>query len=105
MSSSGYTRCARAAGSTYAMRECLGAEQRRFDARLDTAYRAAMARLPGGSARDRLRNQERHWLATRWSECRRRYASAQGTLSLISQDACVVREVARRVVWLERYER
>jgi uncharacterized protein YecT (DUF1311 family) len=102
-----YARCMdRSGGVTVAMRDCAGSEHERLDRRLNAAYRAAMARLPDGAARTRLRNLERRWLAVRWSRCRRDAdAEGGGTLALLILDSCTLDEMVRRVVWLERYGR
>jgi uncharacterized protein YecT (DUF1311 family) len=92
-------------GVTSSMRDCSSAEYDWLDARLNTVYRATMARLPHQAARIGLRNLERQWLATRWDECRQRYAEETGTLGLILVDDCELVEMQRRIAWLERYGR
>jgi len=105
MGSSAFDRCEREARNTYDARQCIWAEQRRTDGRLNAAYRGAMARLPDASSRRDLRNLERQWVTTRWNECRRRVATLDGTINLINEDFCALREMARRAAWLERYRR
>ena len=101
-----YSRCMDASGAiTIEMRDCASAEMGRLDLRLNTAYRAAMARLPGAAARLRLRGLERAWLRTRWNECHRLVAEEGGTMALLVLDSCQLEETARRIAWLERYGR
>lgn len=69
------------------------------------AFRSALARLPAGAARSRLGSLQRRWQATHRIACRRRFQGVEGTMSLISEDMCALRELARRVAWLERYGR
>jgi uncharacterized protein YecT (DUF1311 family) len=107
MLSPAYQSCERspAAINTYGVRNCIWDEQRRFQARVATAVRAALGRLPAGAARARLRRLEEHWQATHRTACRRQFQGAEGTMSGISQDLCELRELVRRVAWLERYGR
>jgi uncharacterized protein YecT (DUF1311 family) len=104
MTSPEYDRCLEASeGITINMRDCASAEQDRLDIRLNAAYRTAMARLPNQAARNRLRDLERRWLATRWNECHREADEETGTMGLLMLDGCELSEMERRIVWLERY--
>lgn len=90
-------------GVTASMRNCSSTEFTRLDRELNIAYRDAMARLdPHGKAK--LRNAERIWLKVRWQGCERQAAEEEGgTLALLILDSCVILEMTRRVVWLQRY--
>jgi len=105
MLSTAYQRCERseAAMNTYGARSCIWDEQRRFQARVGGSYRAALARLPAGGRRTRLANLQRRWQATHRIACRRRFQGVDGTMNLISEDMCALRELARRVAWLDRH--
>ena len=106
MLSTAYQRCERseAAMNTYGARSCIWDEQRRFQARVGGSYHAALARLPEGG-RIRLANLQRRWQGSHRAACRRRFQGVDGTMSLISEDMCALRELVRRVAWLERYGR
>jgi uncharacterized protein YecT (DUF1311 family) len=91
-------------GITVSMRDCNAQEFRRLDGLLNREYRAALARLASTQARLRLRQTQRAWLATRWSECDRRVSHEGGTLATLSRDTCAIAEVSRRVLWLRTYE-
>jgi hypothetical protein len=107
MLSSAFQSCERspAAINTFGTRNCIWDEQTRFRARVAMAFRSALARLPAGAARTRLRSLQRRWQATHRTQCRRRFQGVDGTMSLIGEDMCALRELARRVAWLERYGR
>jgi len=102
-----YERCERAptTRNTYEIRRCIWDEQRRFQTRVAGSYRAASARLPAGGGRMRLATLQQRWQATHRIACRRRFQGVDGTMSLISEDMCALRELVRRVAWLERYGR
>ena len=103
----GYDRCLDESETiTRLIFDCSIAELERLDARLNSVYRATMSRLPTRSARLRLRNLERRWLAVRWQECERvSEVNEGGTLPQIMFDFCAVDEVSGRIAWLERYGR
>lgn len=64
-----YDQCISAAGGvTPSMHDCIDAEYRFQDARLNTAYKVLMAKL-GGKAEVKLRDAQRHWIATRDERC------------------------------------
>lgn len=107
MTTDNFLRCVRseAAVSVPGTRDCIAAEHRRRDRRLNIAYRAATRRLGSATARLRLRDLERRWLATRWDACRQRHGAYDGTDGMIAMDFCALDEVNRRIAWLERYGR
>lgn len=90
-----------AIGVTAAMLDCIGAENARQDARLNAAYKRAMARLdPAGKTR--LRQSERAWIAQRDSRCEKAAASeGGGSMAGLLYADCVLQETARRAGWLE----
>ncbi|TGX40871.1 DUF1311 domain-containing protein [Sphingomonas naasensis] len=90
-----------ASGVTSAMLDCIAAETARQDARLNRAYKAAMAaRDPAG--RTRLRQSERAWIARRDARCQKASASEGGgsAAGLVYAD-CVMQETVARAGWLE----
>ena len=59
------------------MNICANRDYAAADARLNAAYRAAMARLDDGG-KARLKNAERDWIAARDRECRAATAETEG---------------------------
>lgn len=95
----------RAAGSDSLVGLCLDEEFERQDAHLNAAYRSAMARLPDRTVRERLRLQQRAWLRTRQRACEapaQRRNEVQGTLDVLLQRYCALKEIVRRTAWLDR---
>lgn len=87
-----------AKGITTAMASCIQIELKMQDARLNSAYRAAMARrdAPGQA---RLRAEERAWIRERDEGCQ---ASATGgTIDQLEIPSCVLSETIRRRLVLE----
>lgn len=106
MLSAAHVRCQeRSGGVTIHMRNCTAAEQDRLDARVDAAYRDALARLASGAARTRLRRLQREWLATRWDACWRDPENQEGTAGLLNLDGCGLTEMVRRLAYLQLYAR
>ena len=102
--SAGMTTCLNtgdaAKGVTTAMASCIQLELKSQDARLNSAYRAAMARrdAPGQA---RLRSEERAWIRQRDEGCQ---ASATGgTIDQLEIPSCVLSETIRRRLWLEAF--
>jgi uncharacterized protein YecT (DUF1311 family) len=102
--SKAYSQCNdRSGGVTVELRDCSAAEHARKDVRLNQVYGATMARL-NAAQKLQLRQSQRAWLKTRWKACEVELED-EGTLALIAYDGCTLDEVARRILWLERYER
>jgi uncharacterized protein YecT (DUF1311 family) len=105
MSSRQYRTCMdRANGITANMNDCIGVEYDRLDRRLNLAYRAAMGRLPA-ARRTALRNDERAWLGNRDAVCEAELEAGMdnlGSLERLQLRFCALRELRRRIVWLER---
>ncbi len=102
-----YNRCMNsgdaANGVTSAMLDCTVAEYKRQDARLNDAYRVAMARLSParGSA---LRTAQRRWLAERDPGCRRKAKPSEGgTIWGIVMTGCQTDETIKQTMWIETY--
>jgi uncharacterized protein YecT (DUF1311 family) len=88
---------------TATMRECIGAEFWRIDARLNASFKRTLTRL-GRADHAKLRNDERLWLRTRLDKCERDFDDDKdGTIWLIEMDDCALQEQMRRTVWIERY--
>lgn len=88
-----------AQGVTSEMAACIGAELQRQDARLNTAYQAAMA---ARSAADQqaLRQVQRDWIRRRDAECDQNLTG--GTIDRLNVPSCRLRLTAIRAVELER---
>lgn len=95
---------AAAQGLTYAVRECLAAETRVQDARLNQAYKMVMARLPA-NRREGLRLSERNWIKARDAGCEKQSTEdgLGGDMAIEIQDQCVLDETIKRTIYLEQY--
>ena len=100
--SAGMTTCLNtgdaAKGITTAMASCIQSELKTQDARLNSAYRAAMARrdAPGQA---RLRSEERTWIRQRDQGCQE--SATGGTIDQLEIPSCVLSETIRRRLVLE----
>lgn len=100
--SAGMTTCLNtgdaARGITTAMASCIQIELKMQDARLNSAYRAAMARrdAPGQA---RLRSEERAWIRQRDEGCQE--SATGGTIDQLEIPSCVLSETIRRRLVLE----
>jgi uncharacterized protein YecT (DUF1311 family) len=102
-----YDRCQNngdaANGVTFAMLDCMSAEYKRQDARLNQTYTMLMARLPA-ARKNALRISERRWLAGRDAGCRRKAKPSEGgTIWGLDMTGCQINETIARTMWLERY--
>jgi uncharacterized protein YecT (DUF1311 family) len=90
-------------GITSGMRQCLAAEFRRQDERLNSSYQAALAQL----ARDEqstLRSLQRTWLAERDADCEQRAEpNKRGTLYPIVFGRCILDATIEQATWLENH--
>ena len=102
--SAAFSRCMDASGGvTVAMRDCYAAETERQDQRLNVVY-SQLRRQLAPSARAKLLQAQRAWLAYRKAECA--YAMTPdegGTLALVTGDDCWLRATAERVSRLEQH--
>ncbi len=79
--------------------ECLGEIYEEQDARLNTAYRAAIEPLEG-DRRTQLRDAQRAWVAFRDANCMF-YRSGEGTIAAIEGNSCMVEVTRSRADELE----
>lgn len=98
-----YSRCLEtgdaAKGVTPAMAACIHDELARQDARLNRAYKTAMARLsPQGKVS--LRNTQRAWIRNRDTSCQENLTG--GTIDRLEVPGCHLSMTAVRAVELER---
>ena len=92
----------RPASTTPGQVACVEAEVLRQDARLNRAYRSAMARLaPPQQAR--LRTARRAWIGFRDADCATRSDPAWGTLSQVDAAFCRLELTAERADHLEAF--
>lgn len=99
--SSTFERCMdETSGVTASMRDCNYVETARQDARLNVAYKAAMA-TRGSAEQVALRNAQRAWIKFRDAKSGEALAGG-GTLDLIIADGAYLRETALRADELER---
>lgn len=91
-------------GVTATMRDCYEAEGKRVDEALNREYRSALARLASPQAQQRLRQNQRTWLKTRYRHCAAQAKELEGgTLWLLAMDDCGLNANADRVRWLQGY--
>ena len=100
----GYQRCLDApeGQSTYGMVECAAGELKIQDARLNTAYRKAMAGL-NARQKTKLQAAQRAWIAFRDAECAAYQDEDWGTISRIDAANCVLTMTVKRTIDLEGY--
>ena len=102
--SAGYRACMeRAGGVTAAMLDCIGAEHRRQDQALNTAYRRLSASLAPRRAKA-LQAAQRAWIAYRDANVRFYADPEGGTLASVSAAAVALQETARRADELRRLD-
>lgn len=98
-----YARCLdsgdAARGVTVAMAGCTNAELQKQDARLNRAYKAAMARRSKPQQAS-LRNAQRAWIKRRDAECRKDLTG--GTIDMLNIGGCHLSMTTVRAVELER---
>lgn len=92
----GYEACIDAAASTPDMIDCANAEAQQQDARLNTAYKAAMA---AGGDKSALRTAQRQWIKDRDSKCAP--DSEGGQNAMLEAADCVATLTASRAGELE----
>jgi uncharacterized protein YecT (DUF1311 family) len=93
-----------AGGATAAINACTDAEFVRVDRHLNTSYQARIARL-SRTGIQRLRSDQRGWLATRDEACLNDLQEERdggGTIYSILLGSCRLQELQRRVLWIER---
>jgi uncharacterized protein YecT (DUF1311 family) len=97
------TACIQAEGNeaTATMLQCYGREADAWDARLNVAYKALMAKGDGQEVTDGLRKTQRNWIAFRDAACAQPAAVFQGTMAGPMSAYCVMEKTARQALWLE----
>ncbi|MGE7992612.1 lysozyme inhibitor LprI family protein [Pseudomonas sp. NPDC089554] len=99
--SSAYSQCMDKASSTVAMGECIKAETKLQDERLNRVYKQLMAKLDAGKQKS-LREVQRNWITYRDGNCRFHAQASGGTLASINGGMCVMDMTRERGAELER---
>ncbi|CAK9891203.1 MULTISPECIES: lysozyme inhibitor LprI family protein [Pseudomonas] len=84
-----YGACMKTAASTLAMNTCNGAEIKRQDSRLNSAYKKAMAGLEGPQ-QTQLREAQRAWIKYRDANCNLYYSLTGGTIDQLNGAGCIL---------------
>lgn len=87
-------------GVTQSMVECMVAETKRHDARLNKAYKALMGSLTP-ERQKQLQEAQRAWLKFRDTNCAFYYDPDGGTLARVEANDCVMNMTANRAKELE----
>lgn len=97
--SAAYNQCIQIATNTVATVDCIGAETEQQDARLNTAYKTAMAAFePAQQAQ--LRDAQRAWIKYRDANCGMYYRLTGGTMDQINGASCVLEMTKTRATEL-----
>ena len=94
--------CLENANSTVDMRECSSRELRVWDVMLNDAYAQVREQLDA-KQQIKLRDMQRAWIASRDKTCAFYYDFHQGTMATPLIAYCMVRETARRTMFLRRF--
>jgi uncharacterized protein YecT (DUF1311 family) len=89
--------------STYGMIDCIGAEVRVQDARLNQAYQAALMRLERPRQKAALQKAQRAWMSFRDLDCASYVDEDWGSMARVESNQCVLDHTRRRADELERY--
>lgn len=87
--SAAFGSCMKAAQTTASMSACGQAELKREDARLNQAYKQAMASLEPAQ-QGKLRDAQRLWLKYRDANCALYYTLTGGTMDILNGGACTL---------------
>lgn len=90
--------------TTLGLRECIGEEFKRQDARLNGAYAQAMRSLDT-AAQARLRIAQRAWIAFRDADCQAVLAANGGTMAPMLADLCYLDRTTQRADELEDFSK
>jgi len=101
------TACIQAEGnqSTAVMVECYGREADAWDARLNAAYKKALAGGEGADVAEGFRKTQRAWIALRDAACAQPGIVFKGTMAGPMGAYCRMDMTARQAIWLEGWAR
>lgn len=98
-----YSSCMdKAGGITVNMLDCMGAETKRQDARLNRAYKDVMARL-SPERRKELQEVQRVWIKYRDANCRFYADPDGGSIASVNSNDCFMSATAARAKELEGF--
>ncbi len=97
--------CIQAQGndSTAVVVECYRRETAAWDARLNAAYKKALAEAGGADVAEGFRSTQRAWIAFRDASCKQPYIVFKGTMAAPMEAFCTMDMTARQVIWLETW--
>ncbi len=97
------TACVQAEGnqSTAVMVDCYGREGDAWDARLNAAYKKALAGGEGADVAEGYRKTQRAWIAFRDAACAQAGIVFKGTMAASMGARCRMDMTARQAIWLE----
>lgn len=99
-----YATCMDKTGSTTeGMIGCIGAELKRQDTRLNTAYKAVMADL-SPARKTQLQEAQRAWIKFRDANCAFYFDPEGGSLARVSANDCMMSSTAARARELEGFK-
>lgn len=99
-----YSSCMdKAAGVTANMLDCMGAETKRQDARLNKAYKDVMAQLSAARKKP-LQEAQRAWIKYRDANCSFYADPDGGTLATVNSNDCFMSATASRAKELESFK-
>jgi len=81
------------------MQECVEAEFKYQDTRLNSIYRALLSKLPP-EEKAKLKEEERKWIADKESTCTWD-AGSEGQAQRIAANICALEKTAERAAYLE----
>ena len=90
-------------GNTSGMVECLSAEAKKQDVRLNKAYKEVLAQLTPARA-IQLKEAQRAWLKFHDANCAYYYDPDGGTMARVSANDCVMSSTATRAKELENFK-
>lgn len=98
-----YSSCMdKAGGVTVNMLDCMGAETKRQDARLNQAYKDVMARL-SPERKKQLQEAQRAWIKYRDANCRFYADPDGGSIATVNSNDCFMSATASRAKELEGF--
>lgn len=90
----------KAGGNTFGMKECIAAETKKQELRLNKAYQAALKAVTPPRQKQ-LREAQRAWVKFRDADCDFLYDPEGGTLAGVTSADCFMQKAAQRAVELE----
>ena len=91
----------KASGVTPEMMDCIGAETKRQDARLNENYRRLLSKLSANRKKS-LTEAQRAWISFRDANCRFYYDPDGGSLARVSASECTLNATADRATELKQ---